>query len=90
MWIDLCVFAARETAGKLCGLVVAAVKPAGAEQLLQELLAGFADQDIKKHKFELQDGCMSATGYVLAQCKTGQQMHLQHPLHLPCSVAALY
>lgn len=68
-----CGAAARETAGKLCGIVVSAVQPAATEQLLQELLSGFADQDIKKHKFELQDGYICATGYVLAQCKTGQQ-----------------
>ena len=64
--------AARETAGKLCGIVMAAVQPAAAEQMLQELLSGFSDQDIKKHKFELQDGYMAATGYILAQCLTGQ------------------
>ena len=64
--------AARDTAGKLCGIVMAAVQPAAAEQMLQELLSGFSDQDIKKHKFELQDGYMAATGYILAQCLTGQ------------------
>ena len=44
------------------------------EQLLGELQQGFADLDIKKHKFELQDGHIAATGYILAQCLTGQAM----------------
>ena len=66
-----CLLAVRQTAGKLCGVVVAAVSPAATEQLLEELQAGFADHDVKKHKFELQDGNMAATGYILAQCMTG-------------------
>ena len=68
----LAVCAVRETAGKLCGIVTAAVSPWDAEQLLEELQQGYSDQDIKKHKFELQDGSIAATGYILAQCFTGQ------------------
>ncbi len=68
MW---CVTAARDTAGKLCGIVVLAVKPATAEGFLTELIGAFADHDIKKHKFEMQDGYLAATGYVLAQTMTG-------------------
>lgn len=63
--------AARDTAGKLCGIVVLAVSPATVEAFLTELVAGFADGDIKKHKFEVQDGYLAATGYVLAQSMTG-------------------
>lgn len=61
----------RETAGKLCGIVVAAVQSSAVEQLLGELQQGFADLDVKKHKFELQDGHIAATGFILAQCLTG-------------------
>lgn len=64
--------AARDTAGKLCGIVVLAVSPATVEAFLTELVAGFADGDIKKHKFEVQDGYLAATGYVLAQSMTGE------------------
>ena len=49
-----------------------AVRPATVEAFLTELVAGFADGDIKKHKFEVQDGYLAATGYVLAQSMTGE------------------
>ena len=49
-----------------------AVSPATVQAFLTELLAGFADGDIKKHKFEVQDGYLAATGYVLAQSMTGE------------------
>ena len=48
-----------------------AVKPESAEAFLTELIAGFGDHDIKKHKFEVQDGYLGGTGYVLAQAVTG-------------------
>ena len=63
--------AARDTAGKLCGIVMLAVKPESAEAFLTELIAGFADHDVKKNKFEVQDGYLGGTGYVLAQAMTG-------------------
>ncbi|DBB07277.1 TPA: hypothetical protein ACH3X3_008782 [Trebouxia sp. C0006] len=63
---------ARDTAGKLCGIVMLAVKPESAEAFLTELIAGFGDHDVKKHKFEVQDGYLGGTGYVLAQAMTGQ------------------
>ena len=63
--------AARDTAAKLCGIVVLAAQPATTQVFLTELAGGFADQDIKKHKFEMQDGYLAATGYVLAQSMTG-------------------
>lgn len=63
--------AARDTAGKLCGIVMLAVKPESAEAFLTELIAGFGDHDVKKHKFEVQDGYLGGTGYVLAQAMTG-------------------
>ncbi len=47
------------------------VKPESAEAFLTELIAGFSDHDIKKHKFEVQDGYLGGTGYVLAQAMTG-------------------
>lgn len=53
-----------------------AVQPSQVEVFLTDLISGFADQDIKKHKFELQDGHLAATGYVLAQSMTGEI----HPL----------
>ena len=79
---DLCrlVFAARDAAGKLCGIVVLAVLPTTAEAFLAQLIAGFADHDVKKHKFEMQDGYLAATGYVLAQAMTGTPApHLPSP-----------
>ena len=48
-----------------------AVKPESAEAFLTELIAGFGDHDVKKHKFEVQDGYLGGTGYVLAQAMTG-------------------
>ncbi len=48
-----------------------AVKPESAEAFLTELIAGFGDHDVKKHKFEMQDGYLGGTGYVLAQAMTG-------------------
>jgi hypothetical protein len=63
--------AARDTAGKLYGIVMLAVKPESAEAFLTELIAGFDDHDVKKHKFEVQDGYLGGTGYVLAQAMTG-------------------
>ncbi|KAL3147888.1 hypothetical protein ABBQ32_002606 [Trebouxia sp. C0010 RCD-2024] len=63
---------ARDAAGKLCGIVMLAVRPSQAETFLTDLTSAFADQDLKKHKFELQDGHLAATGYVLAQSMTGQ------------------
>ena len=38
---------------------------------MADLNAAFADQDVKKHKFEVQDGYLAAAGYVLAQSMTG-------------------
>ena len=49
-----------------------AVQPSNSEAFMAELKGGFADQDIKKHKFEMQDGSLAATGYVLAQTMTGR------------------
>ena len=63
--------AARDAAAKLCGVTVLAVKSAAVEAFLADLQEGFSDQDIKKHKFEVQDGYIAATGYVLAQTMTG-------------------
>ena len=63
--------AARDAAAKLCGVTVLAVKPAAVQAFLVELQEGFSDQDIKKHKFEVQDGHLAATGYVIAQTMTG-------------------
>ena len=68
--------AARDSAAKLCGVTVLAVQPSAAEAFLSELQDGFADQDIKKHKFEVQDGYLAATGYVLAQARTGATLSL--------------
>ena len=51
--------------------MVLAVQPPQAEAFLTDLISAFADQDVKKHKFELQDGHLAATGYVLAQAMTG-------------------
>lgn len=64
--------AARDTAAKLCSIVVLAVQPSHAEGFMTDLIAGFADHAVKKHKFELQDGYLAATGYVLAQSMTGR------------------
>lgn len=67
-------YAARDTAAKLCGIVVLAVQLPHAEAFMAELNTGFADHDIKKHKFELQDGYLAATGYILAQSMTGRMV----------------
>lgn len=48
-----------------------AVKPESAEAFMTELIAGFGDHDVKKNKFEVQDGYIGGTGYVLAQAMTG-------------------
>lgn len=52
--------------------MVLAVQPPHTEAFLTDLITGFADHDVKKHKFELQDGYLAATGYVLAQSMTGR------------------
>ena len=36
-------------------------------------MASFSDGDLKKHKFEEQDGVMAAAGYILAQSLTGER-----------------
>ena len=72
---------ARDTAGKLCGIVILAADSKAAEAYLTGLIGGFADQDIKKHKYEMQDGYLGATGYVLAQTMTGKAFNHQGPCH---------
>ena len=80
-------YAARDTAAKLCGIVVLAVQPPHAEGFMTDLITGFADHDVKKHKFELQDGYLAATGYVLAQSMTGSSDSV--PL-CPCECINLF
>lgn len=63
--------AAREAAAKLCGVTVLAVQPVKVEAFLAELLEAFAEMDIKKYKFEVQDGFLAAAGYIMAQSMAG-------------------
>ncbi|KAK9810293.1 hypothetical protein WJX72_008148 [[Myrmecia] bisecta] len=63
--------AARDLAAKLCSIVALALDPAAADGLLADLTAAFGHADEKVVKFEEQDGCIAAAGYVLAQCSTG-------------------
>ncbi len=58
-------------AAKLVGIAASALTAEAAQALLEDIEASFRDGDLKKHKFEEQDGAMAAAGYVLAQSLTG-------------------
>lgn len=63
--------AARSTAGRLLGMVAAALQPAAAQALLEELVdkaRNPEDTGGKAARFEDRDGAITALGFVLAQC----------------------
>ena len=65
--------AARDMAAKLVGIAASALTAAAAQALLEDIVASFSAGDLKKHKFEEQDGAMAAAGYILAQSLTGKR-----------------
>ena len=60
-------------AAKLVGITASALTAEAAQALLEDIVASFNDGDLKKHKFEEQDGAMAAAGYILAQRLTGER-----------------